>query len=92
MKVTITKEWIESVPLEDDMLDPAAGAFRFELWSVAEPDSDPESNQNNRISLSDRDFTRFIDLIENPKPPTQNLRELMAKYQRLKALYPQSNL
>jgi uncharacterized protein (DUF1778 family) len=48
--------------------------------------------QEEKITLSERDFARFVELIENPKPPTQNLRDLMAEYQRLKADNPNANL
>jgi uncharacterized protein (DUF1778 family) len=45
-----------------------------------------------RITLSERDFARFVELIDNPKPPTPELVGAMAEYQRLKAANPQSNL
>ena len=48
--------------------------------------------RHERITLSERDFARFTVLLENPNPPTPELREAMAEYQRLKAAYPDSNL
>ena len=66
MKVVITKEWMESIPLEDDMLDPAAGAFRFEPWSVAEPDPEPTASKtarhlNHSGGLPARDWQKVVD-------------------------------
>ena len=48
--------------------------------------------RHERITLSERDFARFTALLENPKPPTPELRDAMAEYQRLKAAYPDANL
>jgi len=48
--------------------------------------------QEKKIVLSERDFARFVELIENPKPPTQNLTNLMQEYQQLKNDHPESNL
>ena len=45
-----------------------------------------------RITLSERDFARFVAALETPKPPTLELREAMAEYQRLKAAHPDANL
>lgn len=49
-------------------------------------------DRHERIVLSERDFVRFVESIENPEPPTQELREAMAEYQRLKAEHPEANL
>lgn len=49
-------------------------------------------NLPERITLSARDFARFVELIENPLPPTPELREALAEYQRLKAAHPECNL
>jgi uncharacterized protein (DUF1778 family) len=48
--------------------------------------------QHERIAVSDRDFARFVQLIEAPKPPTPRLQEAMAEYRKLKAENPESNL
>ena len=48
--------------------------------------------QHERIALSERDFARFVELIETPKPPTPRLQEAIAEYRRLKAEHPESNL
>jgi len=49
-------------------------------------------DQNERIILSERDFARFVESIENPKPPSEKLRQAMAEYQKLKAEHPECNL
>ena len=48
--------------------------------------------KHERITLSERDFAQFTALLENPKPPTLELREALAEYQRLKAAHPDANL
>ena len=48
--------------------------------------------QHERLTLSERDFARFVELIDNPPPPTQKLQEAMAEYGRLKTEHPESNL
>jgi uncharacterized protein (DUF1778 family) len=36
--------------------------------------------RHERITLSDRDFDRFVAAIEEPAPPTQALKSAMADY------------
>jgi uncharacterized protein (DUF1778 family) len=48
--------------------------------------------RHERIALSDRDFARFVELIDNPKPPTPELQAAMKEYYRLKAAHPDANL
>ena len=48
--------------------------------------------RNARISLSERDFSRFLVAIENPEPPTHALREAVADYRRLKKQRPEDGL
>ena len=48
--------------------------------------------RHDRIVLSERDFARFVEMIEHPEPPTQKLREAMAEYRRLQAAHPEANL
>ena len=48
--------------------------------------------RQERIILSQRDFARFVELIENPPLPTQELRAAMADYEQLKAAHPDANL
>lgn len=45
-----------------------------------------------RITLSKRDFDRFVALIDNPKPPTPELQNAMAEYSRLQDAHPQARL
>ncbi len=52
----------------------------------------PALAEKQNVQLSQRDFERFVEMIENPKPPTENLREAMAKYDDLKHANPDSNL
>jgi|GEM_PF-1620703 len=53
---------------------------------------DIPSKSNGRIVLSERDYAQFVAMLDNPEPPTPELREAMAEYQRLKAAYPEANL
>ena len=55
-------------------------------------DMHPISNPDGRILLSGRDYAQFVTMLDNPKPPTPELREAMAEYHRLKAAYPDANL
>ena len=48
--------------------------------------------RHERIILSQRDFARFVELIENPPPPAQELRAAIADYRQLKAAHPDANL
>ncbi len=48
--------------------------------------------RHERITLSERDFAQFTAALENPKPPTPELRKAMAEYQSLQAAYPDANL
>jgi len=48
--------------------------------------------RNERIVLSQRDFAHFVELIDNPPPPTRELREAMAEYRQLKAAHLDANL
>jgi uncharacterized protein (DUF1778 family) len=38
--------------------------------------------RHERITLSDRDFARFVAAIESPAAPTQTLRDALAEYSR----------
>jgi uncharacterized protein (DUF1778 family) len=38
--------------------------------------------RHERITLSDRDFARFVAAIENPAEPTEALKALMAEHSR----------
>lgn len=49
-------------------------------------------NRSGNITLSDRDFLRFVEQIENPPPPMPELREAMAEYRRLRSAQPEANL
>ena len=48
--------------------------------------------RHERIVLSERDFARFVEMIENPEPPTRELREAMAEFRRLRTVHPEANL
>ncbi|WP_395094307.1 hypothetical protein [Armatimonas sp.] len=37
MKFEFTQEWAESVPLEEDLLDPSAGRLSYDPAELAEP-------------------------------------------------------
>lgn len=37
--------------------------------------------RHERITLSERDFARFVAAIENPEPPTQALRDAVSEFQ-----------
>lgn len=45
-----------------------------------------------RITLSERDFARFVALIERPNAPTPELQAAMADYRTLQAAHPASGL
>lgn len=47
--------------------------------------------RQERILLSERDFDRFVQIIENPDPPTPELVAAMQEYERLKAENPARN-
>lgn len=44
------------------------------------------------LTLSERDFAHFTAALDNPPPPTPELREASAEYLRLKADHPEANL
>jgi uncharacterized protein (DUF1778 family) len=54
--------------------------------------ADEALSQEERIRLSERDFARFVELIENPAPPTPELRDALRAYRDLKAAHPGANL
>ena len=39
-------------------------------------------SQHERIALSEREFARFIELIENPQPPTHELSAAMHEFEQ----------
>jgi len=49
-------------------------------------------DREQKITLSERDFARFVDLIDNPPAPTPELKSAMADYRRLQAENPDANL
>jgi uncharacterized protein (DUF1778 family) len=49
-------------------------------------------DQHARITLSERDFARFVASTDSPKEPSQRLREAMAEYEAIKAEHPEANL
>ena len=48
--------------------------------------------RHERLTLSERDFALFAASLENPEPPTPQLREAFANYRRLTANHPDTNL
>ena len=48
--------------------------------------------REERIVLSERDFARFIESINNPQPPTQALTDARRTYRQLQAEFPDNNL
>ena len=48
-------------------------------------------SQHDRITLSKRDFARFVELIEKPAAPTEKLRSAAEEYKRLKAENPEGS-
>jgi uncharacterized protein (DUF1778 family) len=48
--------------------------------------------KHERITLSERDFARFVASLENPAPPTPALRTAINNYRRLRAAHPEANL
>ena len=48
--------------------------------------------KHERITLSERDFALFVASLDNPAPPTPQLRAAVTNYRRLKASHPESNL
>ena len=48
--------------------------------------------REERIVLSERDFARFVESINNPQPPTQALIEARRAYRQLQTEFPDNNL
>ena len=48
--------------------------------------------QQERIVLSERDFARFVELIETPPAPTPQMREAMKEYRRSQTAHPDAGL
>lgn len=48
--------------------------------------------RHERIALSERDFLGFVASLENPAPPTPELRTSITEYRRLKESHPEANL
>lgn len=53
---------------------------------------DEEPEESGRLILSERDFARFLEVLDNPPPPTPNLVAAMRAYRQLKAEFPDNNL
>lgn len=49
-------------------------------------------DKHERITLSDRDFARFVDVINNSPAPTPRLIAAMGDYHQLKTANPETNL
>lgn len=47
--------------------------------------------REEKIVLSERDFERFLDAIDNPQPPTEKLREAMKQFQAISRDHPELN-
>ncbi|HEX8465324.1 MAG TPA: DUF1778 domain-containing protein [Abditibacterium sp.] len=53
---------------------------------------DEEREESGRLILSKRDFARFVEVLNDPSPPTPNLVAAMRAYRQLKAEFPDNNL
>lgn len=58
---------------------------------TANPTPSPRSDPC-RIILSERDFARFVECLNNPQPPTQTLIEARRAYRQLQKELPGNNL
>ena len=63
----------------------------YDPFREATPDTLDAPQPGQTITLSERDFDRLVELIENPKPPTQALQEAMRDSQRLRDAHPDAN-
>lgn len=48
--------------------------------------------RHERITLSERDFARFMEALDRPESPTPQLQDAMAEFRRLQAAHPDANL
>lgn len=48
--------------------------------------------EQERIFLSERDFARFVEILEDPSPPSPALVKAMRDYQKTKAAHPDRGL
>lgn len=48
--------------------------------------------EQERIVLSEAQFARFVEILEDPSPPTSALVKAMEKYQATKAAHPDRGL
>lgn len=48
--------------------------------------------EQERIVLSDEQFARFVEILEDPAPPTPALLRAMKQYQDVKAAHPERGL
>ncbi len=55
---------------------------------------EPETSEyaEKRLVLSERDFARFLEMPDDPSPPTPHLRAAMRAYRQLQKQYPENNL
>jgi|GEM_PF-1107314 len=47
--------------------------------------------QFDKITLSERDFARFVEVLENPPAPTPQLKHAAEAYKKRRAEQPESN-
>ena len=48
--------------------------------------------EQDRLALSEKDFARFVEIIENPAPPTAALTQAMRGYRKAKAAHTDRGL
>lgn len=48
--------------------------------------------EQERLELSERDFTRFVEILNDPTPPTSALVQAMRSYQATKTAHPDRGL
>ena len=60
MKFEFTKEWAESVPLEDDLLDPSAGRLSYDPAELAEPTAAVSATRRKPLPAHPARLTKVI--------------------------------
>jgi len=48
--------------------------------------------EQSRLVLSERDFVRFVEIINDPSPPTPKLVQAMRDYEALRVAHPDRGL
>lgn len=56
------------------------------------PMEEAYTESDERILLSERDYARFLAILDDPKPPTPALITALRDYRQLRAQFPDNNL